>query len=174
MRVEEKQTVVEALSAKLEGATAFILTDFTGLDVKSMTNLRARLRKAGVEYLVVKNTLAKRALANLEVPDIAEFFTGPTGLVIGRADAVTAAKVLGDFAGDHDHRPSVKVGIIERRRLSAEEVDRLGKLPPLEQLHAQLAGVLQAPFAQLAYLLEALLVETAGLLEALREQRDQA
>ncbi len=174
MRVEEKQQIVNALADKLGDATAFYLTDFTGLDVKGMTDLRARLRHAGVEYLVVKNTLAKRALGGLDLPDIAEFFNGPTGLVIGREDAVTAAKVLDGFASDHDNRPSVKVGIVERRRVSADHVGRLAKLPPREQLLAQLAGAMEAPLAQLAYVLQARLIELAGLLDALRAQRDQS
>ncbi len=174
MNLEEKQQIVDELAERLGGATAFFLTDFTGLDVKSMTDLRARLRTAGVEYLVVKNTLALRALGGLDLPDIAEFFNGPTGLVIGREDAVTAAKVLDEFAGAHDQKPAVKVGVVEQRRMSTDQVGRLAKLPPRDQLLAELAGALQAPLAQLAWVLQAHLTELAGLLDALHAQRDQA
>ncbi|MGH7481398.1 MAG: 50S ribosomal protein L10 [Longimicrobiales bacterium] len=172
--LESKQAQVERLVGVLDGARAFYLTDFTGLDVKSMTELRARLREAGVEYTVVKNTLARRALGGLELPDIAEFFTGPTGLAIGREDAVTAAKVLEEFAKEHDDRPAVKVGVVDRRTMTPPEVSRLAKLPPREQLLAELAGALEAPLAQLAFVLQAKLNEMAGLLEALRAQREQA
>ena len=172
MKVQEKQQIVEELVGKLSGASAFYLTDFTGLSVKKITDLRARLRKAGVEYLVVKNTLAERALDGLDLPDIAEFFKGPTALVIGREDAITAAKVLSDFAREHDDKPAVKAGIVERRAVSPAEVTRLAKLPPREQLLAELAGALEAPMAQLAFLMQAKLQEFAGLLEALRTSRE--
>ena len=174
MSVHQKQALVESLASKLREAQAFYLTDFTGLDVKSMTDLRARLRKAGVEYVVVKNTLAGRAVEGLDIPDIAEFFTGPTGLVIGREDAVTAAKVLDEFAKEHDNRPTVKVGIVERRAVSAEEIGRIAKLPPRDELLAELAGAMQAPLAQVAFLMQGLLGEIVGLLEALRAERERA
>lgn len=174
MKVQEKQQIVESVAEKLSGAKAFYLTDFTGLNVKSMTDLRSRLRAAGVEYMVVKNTLVERAMDGMDMPDIAEFFKGPTGLVIGREDAVTAAKVLAEFAKDHDDRPSVKVGVVDRRAVTPEEVARLSKLPPREVLLAELAGLLESPMSQLAAVLQAKLNEFVGLLEALRNERDAA
>ena len=174
MKVQQKQAVVEDLASKLKDAQAFYLTDFTGLNVKSMTDLRTRLRKAGVEYMVVKNTLAERALDGLDLPDIGQFFVGPTGLVISREDAVAAAKVLRDFAREHDDRPAVKVGVVERRAVNPEEVDRIATLPPREQLLAELAGAMEAPLAQLAYVLQSMLGEFVGLLEALRAERESA
>jgi len=174
MKVQEKQAFVERLAERLRDAQAVYLTDFTGLNVKSMTDLRARLRRAGVEYLVVKNTLAQRAFGGLDLPDVSGFFTGPTGLVIGREDPVTAAKVLDEFAREHDNKPAVKIGIVERRAVGAEDVARLAKLPPRDQLLAELAGAMQAPLAQLAFALQALLSEFVGLLEALRAQREGA
>ncbi len=174
MKVHEKQAVVEELANKLKDAQAFFLTDFTGLNVKSITDLRARLRRAGVEYVVVKNTLAERALSGLELPDVGQFFVGPTGLVIGRDDAVTAAKVLREFAKEHDDRPTVKVGVVERRAVTPDEVVRIATLPPREQLLAELAGAMEAPMAQLAYVLQSMLGEFVGLLEALRAERESA
>lgn len=172
--IERKQAVVDDLATKMDSAVALYLTDFTGISVKGMTDLRARLRDAGVEYVVVKNTLARRALDGLDLPDIAEFFTGPTGLVVGREDAVSAAKILDDFAKEHDDRPQIKAGVVERKTVSREQISRLAKLPPKEQLLAELAGAMQAPMAQLAYVMQAPLNEFAGLLEALRAEREQA
>ena len=172
--VERKKAVVEELAGKLEGAKAFYLTDFTGLNVKKMTDLRAQMRAEGVEYLVVKNTLAIRAIQELDVPDIGEFLTGPTGLVIGREDAVVAARILSDFAKDNDDRPAVKVGVVERQQVGPEEVGRLAKLPPREVLLAELAGAMQAPLATLVLLMEGKARELVGLLEALRAERDGA
>lgn len=174
MKLEKKKARVAELSDKLEDATAFYLTDFTGLDVKNMTELRARLRDAGIEYVVVKNTLARRALDGLDLPDIGEFFTGPTGLAIGREDPVVAAKVLDDFASEHEDRPAFKVGIVEQRQISADEIERLAKLPPRDELMAQLVGLMEAPMSQLAFAMEGLLQEFAGLVDALRAERESA
>ena len=174
MKVEAKKEVVQEIAGKLNSARAFYLTDFTGLDVKKMTALRAQLRDAGIEYLVVKNSLAQRAVATLEVPDIAEFFIGPTGLVIGTLDAVSPAKLLTDFAKEHDDRPTVKVGIVEGEIVDAVGVGKLAKLPPKEQLLAELAGVLEAPMVSLVAMMQAMLYEVAGLIDALRVQKDAA
>ena len=95
MKRNEKEQLVTELSAKLKGATSLYYTDFTGLNVKRMTDLRRRLKKAGVEYVVIKNTLALRAVNESGL--VGERLKGPTGLVIGR-DPVGAAKVLTEFA----------------------------------------------------------------------------
>jgi large subunit ribosomal protein L10 len=171
MNLQQKQDAVVGLAEKLGKAQAFYLTDFAGLTVKRMTELRARLRKGGGEYLVVKNTLAERAIAGLGLPDIAEFFQGPTGLVIAPGDPIAPIKVLADFAKENDSRPAIKAGIVERRALRAAEVERLSRLPGREQLLAQLAGALQAPLSEFVVVLQAKLQEMAGLLEALRETR---
>ena len=171
---EKKQAVVDELSAKLGGAKAFYLADFTGLNVKKVTELRSRLRKAGVEYIVVKNTLAERALETLDLPDIAKFFKGPTAVVIGRADPVEAAKVLSDFARENDNKPAVKAGIVEKKAVNSQDISKLAKLPSREVLLSQLAGALEAPMAQLLFCLQAKLQETVGLLEALKEQKGNA
>ncbi len=171
MNTEQKQALVAELTEKLRHANAVYLTDFVGLNVKAMTALRATVRREGGEYLVVKNTLAERALDGLEMPDVAEFFRGPTGLVIAPTDPVAPARALSDFARDHDNRPVVKAGIVDRRAIGAADVERLARLPSRDQLLAQLAGAMQAPMAQLAYALQAKLIEMAGLLEALREAR---
>jgi large subunit ribosomal protein L10 len=171
MKVSEKQAIVDELQQKLNGANAFYLTDFSGLTVKKVTDLRRRLRNAGVEYVVVKNTLAERALQGTDLPDVAKFFRGPTGVVIAPADPVASAKVLADFAKENDNKPAIKAGIVERKAVTAAQIDALAKLPPREVLLAQLAGALEAPMAQLAYVMQAKLYEMAGLLEALREQK---
>lgn len=167
MSTEAKQAVVSELAEKLRDSTALYLTDFTGLNVKSITVLRARLREAGVECLVVKNRLAQRALGGLDLPDITTSLRGPTALVIGRQDPVTAAKVLAGFAKEHDDRPALKAGIVEHRTVSAEEIGRLATLPPHDQLMAELAGALESPLMTFAQALQAKLTEMAGLLEAL-------
>ena len=171
MNKTEKQTFVDELHTKLSGASSFYLTDFTGMNVKQITEFRSRLRKQGVEYVVVKNTLAQRALTDLELPDVASFFTGPTGLVIGR-DPVAAAKVLTDFAREFDNKPAVKLGIVERKEVAPDQVKQLAALPPKEVLLAQLAGGLQAPMARLAGGMQNLLGGFVRAVDALRQQRE--
>lgn len=174
MRRDEKDVVVTDLQQRLDGASAFYLTDFTGLSVKQITEFRSRLRKQGVEYVVVKNTLAKRALDALELSDVAEFFAGPTGLVIGRNDAVAAAKVLSDFAREHADRPAVKVGVVDRKAFAPAEVKRLADMPPREVLLAQIAGGLQAPMARLAGGMNQLMAGFARAVDQLRQQKEGA
>jgi large subunit ribosomal protein L10 len=173
MNLEQKQSVVTELTEKLRSANGVYLTDFQGLTVKRITALRSRIRKEGAEYLVVKTTLAERALADLDLPqEIVTFFRGPTGLVITTNDPVGAARVIADFAKENDNRPAIKAGIVERRAVTAAEVQRLATLPSREQLLAELAGAFQGPIAALAFALQAKLVETAGLIEALKVARE--
>ena len=168
----EKQTFVDSFRAKVEEAPVLYLTDFSGLDVKSMTLLRQQLKDSGAEYLVVKNRLVKRAVADLDIPDISEALLGPTGVVLGYEGVVEPAKVVSDFAKQHDDRPVFKLGILDKKLVSAVEIQRLAKLPPRSQLLAELAGALEAPMAALASALEGKVQEMAGLLGALREQRE--
>jgi large subunit ribosomal protein L10 len=174
MNREQKNAAVGEIHEKLTGAVAFYLTDFSGMSVKQLTAFRTRLRAQGVEYVVVKNTLAQRALAELELPDIGSHFAGPTGLVIGRTDAVVAAKVLTDFAREFDNKPAVKLGIVERKEVGPDQIKQLADLPPREVLLAQLAGGFQAPMARLAGGMQSLLAGFARVVDALRQQREEA
>lgn len=172
MNKEQKSAAVGELQGKLAEAHAFYLTDFTGMNVKQITEFRSRLRKQGLEYVVVKNTLAQRAVNELELPDIASFFTGPTGLVISREDAVAGAKVLTDFAKEFDNKPVVKMGVVERKEVRPEQVKQLADLPPREVLLAQLAGGLAAPMTRLAGGMQNLIAGFARSVDALRQQRE--
>ena len=172
MNRTEKEAFVGEFRDKVQEAPVLYLTDFTGLDVKSMTLLRQRLRESGAEYLVVKNRLVKLAVADLDLPDISESLLGPTGVVFGYEGIVEPAKVVSDFAKEHDDKPVFKVGILDNQIVSAAEIMRLAQLPPREQLLAQLAGALEAPMVALASALEGKLQEMSGLLEALKEQKD--
>ncbi len=169
-----KESFVSELTGRLNRAPVIYLTDFSGLDVKSITVLRRSLKESGAEYVVVKNRLAKRALGETDLPDIAESFVGPTGLVLGYGDVVSPAKVLADFAKEHNQKPAFKLAVLENEILQPEQIDRIAKLPPREQLLAELAGAMLAPVAQLAWALEAKLQEMAGLLDALKTEREQA
>jgi large subunit ribosomal protein L10 len=171
MNRTEKQSFVSDLRERVRKAPVVYLTDFTGLDVKSITKLRRSLKASGAEYMVVKNRLAKLAFDETELPNIFEDLTGPTGVVFGTEDAVAPAKALSDFAKEHDSKPAFKLGILDRKVLDAEQIGRLARLPSREVLLSQLLGVLQAPMSLLAAALEGKLQEMAGLLDALHEKR---
>src|SRR5919202_2524910 len=171
MKRTEKEQLVTELTEKIKGAQALYYTDFTGLNVKRMTDLRRRLRKSGLEYVVIKNTLALRAVNESGL--VSEPLKGPTGLVLSR-DPVTAAKVLADFAKENDARPSVKGGLLDGRALDAAQVKQLATMPSREQMLAELGAGLQAPMAAFVGALNGLLYMFAGALEALRTQREGA
>lgn len=170
----QKETFVTDLRDRLQKAPVVYLTDFTGLDVKSITDLRRSLKDSGAEYVVVKNRLAKLAFEGTELPDISADLVGPTGMVLGYDDVVAPAKALTDFAKTHDKKPAFKLGILENAVLQPEQIDRLANLPSKEQLLSMLAGALEAPMAMLATAMEGKVQEMAGLLDALKEERGGA
>jgi large subunit ribosomal protein L10 len=174
MKRELKESFVAGFQDRVRSAPVFYLTDFSGLDVKSMTELRHRLRDAGAEYVVVKNRLVMRALRELEIeiPELTEHLAGPTGVVIAGESPVESAKALTDFAKSHQDRPVFKVGLVDNNIVAATQFERLAKLPPRDELLAQLAGALQAPLAAFVGVLEAKLQEAAGLLESLRAKKE--
>ncbi len=170
MTKPQRQEMVEALKADLQASPNVYLTDFTGLDVLLMTELRRRLRGAGVKYIVVKNTLMQRALAENDVTELDEHLAGPTGVVLAGEDAISAAKVLTEFVKEHE-RPAIKIGFLDGKIVSPEDVERLAMLPSRDQLLAQLAGTMQAPVAGFLGALNGLLYQFVGAVEALRAQR---
>jgi large subunit ribosomal protein L10 len=167
MKKPEKDKLVAELKNKLKGAKALYYTDFTGLNVKRMTDLRRRLRKANVEYVVIKNTLALRAVNESGL--MGTKLKGQTGLVIAK-DAVAAAKVLADFAKENEERPAVKGGLLDGKALNVAQVKKLASMPSREQMLSQLGAGLQSPMAAFVGALNGLLFMMAGALEARRAQ----
>jgi large subunit ribosomal protein L10 len=171
MKRPDKEKLVAELTEKLRGAKALYYTDFAGLNVKRMTDLRRRLRKQGVEYVVIKNTLALRAVNDSGL--VGQKLKGQTGLVIAR-DPVAAAKVLSDFAKENDQRPAVKGGLLEGKSLDVDQVKKLASMPSREQMLAQLGAGLQSPMAAFVGALSGLFYMFAGALEGLKQQRENA
>jgi len=152
MKRQEKEQLVAELSAKIKGATALYYTDFTGLNVKKMTDLRRRFRKAGVEYVVIKNTLALRAVEESALPGTR--LKGPTGVVVAQ-DAIAAAKVLADFAKENDQKPAVKGGVYEGAAIDQATVTKLATMPTREEALSMFAGYLNSVLMMFALALEA-------------------
>jgi len=166
----QKQQLVTTLADRLRRSPTVYVTDFTGLDVAKLTQLRRRLRAAGVEYVVVKNTLALRALGDASVAGLEPHLAGPTALVLAGPDPVSAAKVLAEFAKEFE-KPAIRAGLVEGRAVTPEQVKRLASLPTRKELLAQLGGALQAPMAGFVGALNGLLMSMVGALEALRNMR---
>ena len=171
MNRTEKQQLVDELSEKIKGAKALYYTDFTGLNVKRMTELRRRLRRAGVEYVVIKNTLALRAVNESGL--VGERLKGPTGIVVA-TDAVAGAKVLSDFAKEFEQKPAVKGGMFDGKSIDADQVKKLASMPSREQMLAELGAGLMSPLASFAGAMNGMLYMMVGALEALRVEKESA
>lgn len=170
MQKAQKQEVVADLSTRLGAAKCLYLTDFTGLDVAALTELRRRLTEASVEYVVVKNTLARRALDGGPYESLAEHLSGPNAFAMSNDDVVTAAKILTDFAKERE-KPQIRAGAIEGRVVSIDEIRRIAELPPRDVLLAQVVGYARAPIAGLVYTLSGLLSKFVRTVDALRDQK---
>ena len=173
MNRTEKTDVVERLSQQLTESQTIYLTDFTGIAVKPMTELRRKMRTAGVQYTVVKNTLALRAMEAASVTGVENVMTGPTAFVFAGEDPVAAAKLLADFQKEHEQL-QVKAGLLDGRPVTADEVKRLASLPSREQLLSQALGLMQAPLQGFAGAIDSLLYQMVGAIDALRAQRAAA
>ena len=168
LNLEQKQAVVAEVSAQLVKAQAVILAEYRSIPVKDMTELRKKARGSGVYLRVLKNTLARRAVAGTPFKDLTEKMVGPLAYGIS-SDPVAAAKVLQEFARDHD-KFVIKAGAMPNLVLSAREVVELAKMPGRQELLAKLVATLQAPIAKFARTLNEVPGKFARTLAAVRDQ----
>jgi large subunit ribosomal protein L10 len=168
-----KVAQVAELTEKLERATSAIVTDYRGLTVKQLEELRARLRSDGIEYHVVKNTLARRAAEEAGVGEFSSVLTGPVGLALGFGDLSAPARILNEYFRVNRRLPIV-AGMVERRVLDADSVRAVADLPSREALLAQLAGTLQSPLSSLAGALNSIMSNFAATLDAYRAKLEAA
>jgi large subunit ribosomal protein L10 len=171
----EKVAVVDEVREKFSASDAAVLTEYRGLDVPAMAELRTALRESGGEYKVYKNTLVRFAVEELGL-EIDDLLTGPTAIAFvgeqadgSAGDPVGVAKALKEFAKTHEAL-IIKGGLLEEQRLSAEEISALAEIAPRDVLLVQLAGAMAAPMQQFAALLKALPQNMAYALQALIEQ----
>lgn len=169
----DKVAVVREVRQRLSEAQATVLTDYRGLTVAELQDLRRRLRENGAEYRVVKNTLTRLAAreAGLDIPE--DLLVGPTAITFCGDDPIAAAKVLRSFSKEHPEL-IVKGSVLEGRLLSAEETLRLADLASREELLAQVAGMLGTLLAAPARLAQANLDKLARVLGAYRDKREEA
>lgn len=167
----EKVAVVESVAELFKSARSVVLNDFTGLDVEKISQLRKLCREHGVEYHVVKNTLAKRGVENTEAQDLLPYFEGPTALAISRESENESAKVLAIFAKDHD-APQFKAGIVDGKVVDATAVLALSKLPSKEELLSKVLAGLQGPGNGLVSVLQGSLRSLLGVLNEIKKTKE--
>lgn len=169
----KKQAVVTEITDRFRESDAAVLTEYRGLTVTEIANLRGALRPANTDYKVYKNTLARRAASELGLEDLVPSLEGPVAIAFVQGDAVTAAKALRDFAKGND-KLVIKGGVLGDRALSPADVNALADVPPREVLLAKLAGVFQAPLTKAAGLFQAFPRNFAYGLKAYADQRASA
>ncbi|HWI48639.1 MAG TPA: 50S ribosomal protein L10 [Rummeliibacillus sp.] len=152
--VEAKQTVVQEIADKFKSAASVVVVDYRGLSVAQVTELRKQLREAGVEFKVYKNTLVRRATAEVGHEELNEVLTGPNAIAFSNEDVVAPARIINDFAKANEQL-EIKAGLIEGTYASVEEVKALAELPSREGLLSMLLSVLQAPMRNLALVTKA-------------------
>jgi large subunit ribosomal protein L10 len=169
----EKVAVVDEVRGKLAGADAALLTEYRGLSVKQLADLRRQLRPSGAEYKVYKNTLVRLAAREVVEDRLDELLIGPTAITFVQGDAAAVAKTLRDYARTNQALV-LKGGLLGDKVMTGKELEALADLPPRDRLLAILAGAFQAPLAKLAGLLQALPRNFAYGLKALIDERGGA
>jgi large subunit ribosomal protein L10 len=169
---ESKQQVVAELHDKLQRAQAVFLADFRGMDVGKATELRNELRKAAVEYKVVKNTLLDLASRDTDKESLQPHFTGPTAVALSYDDPVAAAKVLSKFAKEQQATFKLKAGVLTGKAITVPDIQALADLPSREVLLAKLLGTIQAPVANFVGVLAAVPGSFVRALDAIKNQKE--
>jgi large subunit ribosomal protein L10 len=170
---QDKVEAVDKLSEKFASAKSVFLTDYSGLTVEALTNLRRSFRKSEVEYLVGKNTLVRLAAEKAGYQALAPYLEGPTALAFGMKDAGAPAKVILDFLKSHP-KPAIKAFIFEGQFFEAKQAEQVSKLPSRQDLLVQLAGTLNAPLYGLVNSLQGIIRNFVYALHAVGEQKEKA
>jgi len=161
----EKASIVSDLAARLTRSPFVLVTDYQRMKVDQFGDLRNRLAPAGAEVRVVKNSFLKRAMSDSGLPDVAAKLSGQTAIVMGERDVAPVAKILKTFAAEFKVA-ALKIGVIDKSILSAQEIEALADLPSREVLLAQLLGLLMSPATKLVRLLNEPGASLARLLNA--------
>jgi large subunit ribosomal protein L10 len=167
----EKVQAVADIKESLEGSEAVFLTEYRGLTVKAVQELRASLRASGAEYKVVKMTLARRAADDAGISGLDEHLLGPTALAFAKSDPVATAKALKEFAKTHEVFV-MKAGVLSGNILSPEDVSRLAEIEPRDVLLAKIAGAAKAPLAQAAGLFASFNRNAASMFKQLLDKKE--
>ena len=154
--LEAKKAYVAELNTKIAGSLAGVVVAYNGISVADDTKMRKELREAGVEYMVVKNTMLRRAVAGTQYEAIAEYFKGDTAIALSAEDPAAAARILCKYQdGDKSKKFVVKAGFMEGKAMNAAETNAIAKLPNREGMLSMFAGALSSTLSGLAVAMQA-------------------
>ena len=159
---EKKQAEVEVLAEKIQNSVSGVLVQYQGITVEDDTKMRAALRKAGVEYAVIKNSITGRACDKVGYTDMKPYLEGMTALAISKEDAIAPAKILKEF-DDKVESFQIKAGYIDGKVVDAETVKQLASIPSKEVLLGKLLGSLKSPLCKLCAVLNAKIEKDGGV-----------
>lgn len=168
MHKSEKEVAIKELSEKFARAKSAVLAEFSKLDVAAVTQLRKKCRDGGVEYRVIKNTLAKRAAKGTPLESLSDEFTGPVAVALGYGDVVAPAKILTDFAKGLE-TIKLRGGMLDGKKLDAQGVKAFAKMPGIQELRGQIVGLLMQPATRLARTIGTPAGQLARVLQARQE-----
>lgn len=168
--LEQKKAIVSSISEKMKMSCAGVLVNYQGINVEDDTKLRKELREAGIEYMIAKNTLLKRAAEDAQIEGLDPYLEGATAIALSNSDYVAASKILCKFAESHDFF-KIKSGFIDSKVIESKEVSNLAKLPSREVLVAQVLGGLNAPISGFATVLNGTLKGLVVALNAIAEKQ---
>ena len=164
--LSEKQAIVEALAERIKNAGAGLLVDYKGITVAEDTALRTELRKDGVEYTVVKNTLTRKALDKLGMSSLDHVLNGTTSLATAEKDPIAPFRIISDYSKKLGDRFNIKAAFMEGKVLSESEIAEMAELPSKDALYAKVLGTMIAPITGLAVCLGQILEQKGGSLES--------
>jgi len=164
--LSEKKAAVDKLSEKLKSAVAGVFVDYSGISVAEDTEMRRKLREAGVDYTVVKNTLVRFAIDGAGYAELDPILNGTTAMAVSSDDVIAPAKIISEYAKKFNDYFTIKGGFMNGKVISVSEIEALADIPPLPTLQAQFLGTMLAPISGLAVVLKAIAEKNGGFVEA--------
>jgi large subunit ribosomal protein L10 len=173
MPTAQKIQILEDTRGRLEGVRGVYLADFSGMSVEKLSLLRKKCREQGVQFRVIKNTLLKRAFNDRGITALDEHLVGPTGLVFSPQSETAPAKILADFAKEHE-RPRIKAAVLDGRLFDNQQVAQLAALPSYEVMLAQVLSTIIAPMTQFLAAIDATLRLPATMADVLEREKSKS
>jgi len=172
MPTPQKEAILQDTQQRIAQVRGLYLADFSGMTVQSLSLLRTKCREQGVQFKVIKNTLLRRAFNERGIQELDDHLVGPTGLVFSPTDEMAPAKILTDFAKEHE-KPRVKAAVVDGRLYDEKAILQLAKLPSREVLLSQLLGTFVAPMTTFLGAVNALLATPANMADALAREKSK-
>lgn len=167
----DKQEVIDQIKEQFQKSSSAICVDFRGVNVEKITQFRRQVKEASGNYQVVKNTLARRAIAETPFEELGQFLVGPTGIVFCQGEPMDPAKVVTNFTKETDGALQVKGGMVDGTVFDAKGIERVSKLPSRQEMLTQLVSSLQSPISGLVGTLQGVTREFVYTLQAIADQK---